>query len=172
MAIPIQYPSITADTGAAGSDDAPSVTNSVTVSGGGESNTANDMASDPTAILPVSSFFTVAPCRLLDTRSSSPLGAGATMTVVLAGGACGIPVLAAAVSVNVAVTGAGTTGYLVLYAANQAPPPTSTLSFKGGQTRANNAIVGVATDGSGTIKVHNGSTAPLDVVIDVNGFFE
>jgi uncharacterized repeat protein (TIGR01451 family) len=148
------------------------VTNSVTVSGGGESNTANDVANDPTAILPVSSFFTVAPCRLLDTRSSGQLGAGATMTVVLAGGACGIPVLAAAVSVNVAVTGAGTTGYMQLYAANQATPPTSTLSFKGGQTRANNAIVGVATDGSGTIKVRNGSTAPLDVVIDVNGFFE
>jgi hypothetical protein len=94
------------------------------------------------------------------------------MAVVLTGGACGIPVLAAAVSMNVTVTGAGATGYLLLYAANQAAPPTSNLSFNAGQTRANNAIVGLATDGSGTIKIRNSSTAPLDVLIDVNGFFE
>jgi uncharacterized repeat protein (TIGR01451 family) len=150
----------------------PSVTNSVTVSGGGESNTANDTANDPTTILPAGSFFTVAPCRLLDTRSSSPLGAGATMTVVLTGGACGIPVVAAAVSMNVTVTGAGATGYLLLYAANQAPPSTNNLSFNAGQTRANNAIVGLVTDGSGMIKIRNNSSAPLDVLIDVNGFFE
>jgi uncharacterized repeat protein (TIGR01451 family) len=150
----------------------PSVTNSVTVSGGGESNTANDTANDPTTILSPGSFFTLAPCRVLDTRSSSRLGAGATMTVVLTGGACGIPAFAAAVSMNVTVTGAGATGNLVLYAANQAQPSTNNLSFNAGQTRANNGIVGLPTDGSGTIKIRNNSTAPLDVIIDVNGFFE
>ena len=150
----------------------PSVTNSVTVSGGGESNSANDTANDPTTILSPGSFFTLAPCRVLDTRSSSRLGAGATMTVVLTGGACGIPAFAAAVSMNVTVTGAGATGNLVLYAANQAQPSTNNLSFNAGQTRANNGIVDLPTDGSGTIKIRNNSTAPLDVIIDVNGFFE
>jgi hypothetical protein len=94
------------------------------------------------------------------------------MTAVITGGACGIPVLAAAVSMNVTVTGAGATGILVLYAANQAPPSTNNLSFNAGKTRANNAIVRLATDGSGTIKILNSSTAPLDVIIDANGFFE
>ena len=57
------------------------------------------------------------------------------MTVVMTGGACGTPVAAAAVSMNVTVTGAGATGTLVLYAANQAQPSTNNLSLNAGKTR-------------------------------------
>jgi hypothetical protein len=94
------------------------------------------------------------------------------MTVALTGGACGLPALAAAVSMNITVTGTGATGFLLLYAANQAQPSTSNLSFNAGQTRTNNGIAGLATDGSGAIRILNSSTAPLHVIIDVNGFFE
>jgi hypothetical protein len=49
-------------------------------------------------------------------------------------------------------------------------PLVSTVNFAQGLTRANNAIVAVAPDG--TIKVKNGSAAAVDFVLDVNGCFQ
>ena len=46
------------------------------------------------------------------------------------------------------------------------------LAFRAGQTRANNVLVGVATDGSGAFNVASSATAPLDLIVDVNGWFE
>jgi len=39
-------------------------------------------------------------------------------------------------------------------------------------TRANNAVVLLATDGTGTIKVKNGSAGVVHFVLDVNGYFQ
>lgn len=39
-------------------------------------------------------------------------------------------------------------------------------------TRANNAVVLLATDGSGTIGVKNGSAKAVHFVLDVNGYFQ
>jgi hypothetical protein len=72
--------------------------------------------------LPPMNFFTLAPCRLIDTRNAmGPYGgpalmAGADRTFTLAG-QCGIPVTARAVSVNVAVTAPSAAGNLRLYPA-------------------------------------------------------
>jgi len=38
--------------------------------------------------------------------------------------------------------------YVRLYPADQAAPPTSTLNYVAGQTRANNAIVGLSASGT------------------------
>jgi len=46
------------------------------------------------------------------------------------------------------------------------------IDFVAGLTRANNAIVTLANDGSGTVDVFNGSRGTVHVVIDVNGYFE
>jgi hypothetical protein len=89
----------------------------------------------------------------------------------MTGGGCGVPAAVAAVSLNVTVTNVTAAGHLVLYATNLAVPVTSNLEFGPGQTRANNAIVGVATDGTGTIDIKNASLGQLDVVVDVNGYF-
>ena len=43
--------------------------------------------------------------------------------------------------------------------------------MKAGVTRANNSMLQLALDGSGTIKVENRSTGTLDLIIDVNGYF-
>jgi hypothetical protein len=47
----------------------------------------------------------------------------------------------------------------------------SNVNFSPGQTRANNAIVPLATNGAGTPKVKNGSAGAVDFVLDVSGYF-
>jgi len=123
-------------------------------------------------------FHTLAPCRAIDTRRPADslggpaLGAGATRTFVVTG-ACGIPASARTVSVNVTVTNAGGAGTLILYAGDlPAAPNALTLAFRAGQTRANNALVGLASDGSGSFKLASSATGPLDAIVDVNGWFE
>jgi hypothetical protein len=122
-------------------------------------------------------FYTVAPCRLVDTRNAAaPSGgpalvAGAVRSFPVTGGVCGIPSSAGAVSVNVTVVGAAAQGNLTLYPGDAAGPPlASTLNFTAGVTRANNAVVRVAVNG-GTINVKNGSAGSTHFVLDVNGYF-
>jgi hypothetical protein len=123
-------------------------------------------------------FHTLAPCRAIDTRRAvgplggPPLGAGATRTFV-AMGVCGVPASARSVSVNVTVTNAGANGALVLYPADlPAAPNVLTLAFHAGQTRANNVLLGLASDGSGAFNLASSAMAPLDAIVDVNGWFE
>ena len=47
----------------------------------------------------------------------------------------------------------------------------SNINFTPGVTRANNAIVLLATNG-GTINVKNGSAGSVHFVLDVNGYFQ
>jgi hypothetical protein len=92
-------------------------------------------------------------------------------TFVLAG-SCGVPASAKALSVNLTVTQPAAGGYLVLFPANFEIPLTSSINFGAGQTRANNAVVSLAFDGSGGIKVVNASGATVHFILDVNGYFQ
>jgi hypothetical protein len=122
-------------------------------------------------------FYTLAPCRLLDTRlATGPYGGPAIPAtgerVVTAAGRCGIPSSAKAVSLNVAAVTPTAVGNLRFFPGDGTAPNTSTLNFAAGQTRANNAIVMLASSGSGTLALRNSSAASVHVVIDVNGYFE
>lgn len=118
------------------------------------------------------SFNTLTPCRLLDTRSSHPpsLAASGTRTFTLTG-ACGVPPDAKALAVNVTATNAGAQGHLRLWPGDASMPVTSTVNFLAGLTRANNAILALAADGSGTVKVFNAAPATVDFVLDVAGYY-
>jgi len=123
------------------------------------------------------SFYTLTPCRLLDTRlAAGPYGAPAVPAgsdrVVVAPGRCGIPATALALSVNLTAVTPGTAGNLRLFPADASAPNTSTLNFSPGLTRANNAIVMLASSGSGSVAVRNSAAVGVDVVIDVNGYFQ
>ena len=137
-----------------------------------------------TASVPISmpvgatGFYTLTPCRAVDTRNASgtfggpPLAASATRLFPLTLSACGVPSDAVAVSTNLTVTGAGAGGYLVVYPANLLlAPPSSTLNFKAGDTRANNAVLVLGTGGSGAVSVLNGSNGAVHFIVDVNGYF-
>ncbi len=134
------------------------------------------------AILPPApapaNFYTLTPCRLVDTRNAAgPSGgpalvAGAVRIFPATGGVCGVSSTAIAVSVNLTVTQPAVQGHLTLYPGDAAGPPfVSNLNFTPGVTRANNAVVLLATNG-GTISVKNGSAGSVHLVLDVNGYFE
>lgn len=123
-------------------------------------------------------FFTVAPCRLVDTRNTpngtyaGPVLAAQADRVFPVAGQCGIPPTAKAVAVNITVTGATAGGFLRAFAAFPASVPnTSVLNFTAGATRANNAIVGLSP--AGQITVLNGmASGTVHLVLDVVGYFE
>lgn len=122
-------------------------------------------------------FFTVTPCRLLDTRNGfGPYGGPAVppggQRVVVLPGHCGIPTSAKAVSLNVTVAGAPAPGLLTFFPGNATPTATSTINFAAGQTRANNAVLLLASSGSGTIAVLNSSGSAVPLIIDVDGYFQ
>jgi hypothetical protein len=123
-------------------------------------------------------FYTLTPCRVLDTRDSNgtyggpALTAGSTRGFPFAG-VCGIPADAKAVSLNVTITSPTAGGFITAYAAALgSPPPTSLVNFGIGTTRANNAVVALATDGVNDLKITNGAPGTVQVLVDVNGYFK
>jgi hypothetical protein len=71
-----------------------------------------------------------------------------------------------------AVTGAAAPGSLLLYPADLSPAPVATsITFRAGQTRANNDMLLLAGDGTG-FKVSNSSAGIVHFILDVNGWFE
>ncbi len=128
------------------------------------------------ATIPITSptsFYTATPCRQLDTRTGgTPIAAGGTLTVPLAGAPCSIPSTVRSVSVNVTVTQQTATGDLTIYPADQGQPGTTTLSFSPGRTRANNAILLLSSDGLGDVTIFNNSLGQVHLIIDVNGYFQ
>jgi glucose/arabinose dehydrogenase len=119
-------------------------------------------------------YNTVSPCRVLDTRSSGGALASGAERLVPVTGTCGVPASARAVAVNVTVTGATGAGYVSVYPGNAPIPATSTVNFGAGQTRANNAVSKLSTDGQGRIKAFAAMTGGGSVhfIIDVAGYFE
>jgi len=124
---------------------------------------------------PGSGFYTVNPCRLADTRGAAGrLGAPALGSlgarVFPISGACGIPPGARAVSVNVTVVNAFAPGHLSFYPGDAAPPSASTINFSPGTPRANNSILPLSHDGE--LGVYNGAAGSVDLILDVNGYFQ
>ena len=123
--------------------------------------------------LPGFGFYTVMPCRVFDTRSTTPLSSGVARTFQVAT-VCGIPATARAVSANLTVTGSTAGGSVSVYPADAALPGTSNINFSTAQTRANNAILGLARDGTGAVgarAIVTGS-GQVHLILDVNGYFE
>ncbi len=183
---------LTASSGAGYLWSTGATTSSITVSTAGSywvqvtgTNGCLSSTSDPTIVTGSSTpsattrIYTVAPCRLFDTRNvsgadaaSPALAAGATRTFTI-GGRCSIPSSAKSLSVNQTVTGPTAAGELLLYRADLSSAPTaSSLSFRAGVTRANNGMLELAHDGSGTFKVFNNSSGTVHLILDVNGYFQ
>jgi uncharacterized repeat protein (TIGR01451 family) len=139
-------------------------------------NQANNSATVVTLLERALAFHTVGPCRVVDTRAAPgpgggpALGAGASRSFPVTG-RCGIPATAWAVSFNAAVTNPTAEGNLRIYPGGTPVPPSSSLNYRPGQTRANNATVSLGPDGD--VAVFCGQTAgTADVILDVNGYFE
>jgi hypothetical protein len=126
--------------------------------------------------LPGADFFTLAPCRLLDTRlpEDGPALVSGSREILALAGACGIPATARAVVLNVTAVDPTGQGNLRLHPGDTGLPSASTLNFRAGETRANLAILRLALDGEGTLAVSPSVAGggSVHVIVDVTGWFE
>jgi hypothetical protein len=82
---------------------------------------------------------------------------------------CGIPADATVVAANVTITNPSAAGHLTFYPSGVSPPLASTINFRAGQTRANNAILPLSS--AGDLDVSCGGGGTVDFILDVYGFF-
>jgi hypothetical protein len=112
---------------------------------------------------------------VVDTRNPTgaygapPLAANSVRTFDLAG-QCGIAPDAGAVSLNVTVSQPTDAGYLTLFAGGAEIPSSSTMNYRAGQTRANNAVIRLGPGGALAVYCAQ-SQGTTELIIDVNGFF-
>lgn len=121
-------------------------------------------------------FYTVTPCRIIDTRDGTGIPLQSTEPrQIQVTGACGIPASAKAVSLNITVTAPSSSGVLTLYPSG-AVVDTSSINFAKAQTRGNNAVLPLSADGFGTLAaravVGSSNTGTVHLILDVNGYFQ
>ena len=126
-------------------------------------------------------FVPVTPCRVVDTRSSSPVAAGSTRTFQVAGSGlsaqggasagCGVPESAVAVEVSVTTPSPSGTGFLRAWPADAVAPNATMVNYSGGQGTTNTGAVRLSSVvGSADLTV-GAFTSPTHVIVDVQGYF-
>jgi hypothetical protein len=119
------------------------------------------------------SYLPINALRIEDTRAGSspaPLAAFGTVDLASAIGMYGAPPgNAAALMLNVTAIAPGTGGYLTVYPDGGSRPVASSLNFSTGQTISN--LVAMVTGKYAGIDVYNGSGAPTNLAVDVQGYF-
>lgn len=121
-------------------------------------------------VRPSTGFFTLTPCRALDTRLPPFVALPARGTFPIAVG-CGVPSDAVAITANVTVTEPNSAGTLRVSGDFPVPEP-GTVAFSNGQTRANNALLKVAPGYSYvTLNLLNDSGGTVHAIVDVSGYF-
>ncbi|MEA2564312.1 MAG: hypothetical protein QOH06_5816 [Acidobacteriota bacterium] len=118
-------------------------------------------------------FYSLTPCRLVDTRGvAGPFGGPNLATQEARGfgaaGRCGVSTMAEAVAVNVTVVPLAA-GHLAFTGTGSPTPTTSTINFQAGKTRANNAVLPLGAGGGLTVFAF--SPAEVAVIVDVTGYF-
>lgn len=121
-------------------------------------------------------FYTLTPCRLIDTRDAEDgpeLQPGQVRTFEAAG-RCGVPETAVSISINITVLSPTGAGRLTLFPADRFQPSTSSVNFSSGKTVANNAILLLSGTPERAFMVAptfvGDGTAHL--LVDVNGYFK
>ena len=125
------------------------------------------------------SFYTLTPCRLVDTRGSAgpnggpALSAGSERVFALVG-ECGIPAGAKAVFLTLTVTQPTLPGFLTHYPTGTPLPTASSINFSAGQTRSGNGALQLSGDGH--VSVFFGgptqqATGTVHLILDVTGYF-
>ena len=121
-------------------------------------------------------YYTVVPCRVLDTRqpvgpSGGPILASGELRSFPVTGLCGVPVTAKAVMLNVTTTAQTQAGSLKVFPAGLAVPVTSVMNFAASQPRANNATVLLGTSGQATAQCSMATAGQTHVIVDVFGYY-
>lgn len=117
-----------------------------------------------------------APFRFYDSRDTSLRTVGATTTLDVRG-VSQIPDDAIAIFGNLTVTGSNFGGWVNIYPAGVAEPPTSSINFTTGQTVANFFFVGLGTSGGNAGRVtfiprRQSGTGTVHVIIDITAYVQ
>jgi hypothetical protein len=115
-----------------------------------------------------SSYVSVAPYRVLDTRTSSHLAGDATLNVQVTGAASGVPAGAMAAVLNVTAVDPTAAGFLTVFPEGTTMPTVSNLNFAAGTIVPNLVTVGLSASGMVSIYLNTGST---NVLVDVEGYY-
>ncbi|MDQ5857217.1 MAG: SBBP repeat-containing protein [Acidobacteriota bacterium] len=121
-------------------------------------------------------FYTVAPCRVVDTRNATgawggPALAANTSRSFTITGRCGVPTSADAVSLNITAVASTASGTLRVYPAGTPLPGTSSLNYPAAKARANNGNYGLGSGGAVAVRVDQPSGS-VHFVLDVAGYYE
>ena len=120
-------------------------------------------------------YFTVTPCRIVDTRN--PVGTnggpilGTTKRDFSIRGNCGIPMTAKAVTANVTVAYPSAWSWLTVWPSGAAMPFISTVNYDtNGSVVANGALLSLSTN-TNDLSVTN-ANGTCHVIIDVTGYYQ
>jgi hypothetical protein len=116
-------------------------------------------------------YFTVTPCRAVDTRTGLPLQNGVPQTFALHG-VCGIPSSATTVVLNALAVAPTGDGDLTIYAGDATAPTFSTLPFPAARTRSLLVFVSLSSDGEVAVEAEVAGNGTVHLVLDVMGYFE
>ena len=162
------------------------VSTAASSSSGGPPNPAPDapdaalLAAD-VAQSPQDLFTPVTPCRILDTRVTTPMGANTSRTFYVGGtsgfapqggktGGCGIPLDATAIAATVLSVGSSATGRVTLYPAGGVVPTATTLYFSKGVTTSTGTTAALKTGVAQSLSIR--AYVQTDVVVDVTGYYQ
>ena len=124
---------------------------------------------------PASYHYSMAPTRIMDTRSglggtAGPVAPNSDTKLKIAGTA-GIPAAGVtAVAIDLTLTGPTSSGNVTTYADGDQLPVTASLNFDAGSTITDYQIVPVSPDGK--IALHLNSASSAQLVVDVTGYFD
>ena len=125
-----------------------------------------------------SSFISITPCRLLDTRASStvgtrntPLNAGESATFAVWGsnGNCTIPNTATGIATNTTVVNPTADSFLTLWPADDPKPLASNLNWTPSSPPTPNQVT-VGLSAAGAVSVYNNG-GTINVIIDIVGYY-
>lgn len=126
-----------------------------------------------------SSYVSITPCRLVDTRvAGGKFAANETRSYSVTGSTlsgqggkttCGVPAGAAAVSLSITATAETAPGFLVVYPGNSRKPGGRSVSFSEGVDVTGTATTGIAPTATSEFRIN--ASAPTQVMVDVTGYY-
>jgi len=141
--------------------------------GSGSTSTTHTVTVSPAL---ATSFYTLTPCRVADTRNASgayggPFLFATNIRSFTLTGRCGIPATAKAIATNITVTAGTAAGFLTLYPGGSVLPSVSAINYRTRQTRANNILVALGVSGDLLVRCFQPS-GTVHFILDVTGYFE
>lgn len=123
--------------------------------------------------IPPLDFYTLRPCRILDTFQDEALVSGKPARRLEVTGTCGIPAGARALALNIKAIRPASPGHLVLFPADRPQPSQPTLAFEEGRTEASFQILPLSGEPPGALAiattVEDGGDVRLQ--LEVSGYF-